>query len=101
MTQFLGDIAGILEIFAIAAGLVLLHAASKEPAAKFMKAAGLVLVVGGIGVGLCTTWYWFKYHAAGDFDRAVPHHMQMSPGAMAGAHMMPAMHVNPQASCAP
>jgi len=47
MTQFIADIAGMLEVFAIAAALVLLHKASKEAPAKLLKAAGLVLVVGG------------------------------------------------------
>lgn len=69
MTQFLGDIAGMLEIFAIAAGLVLLHKAG-EQSAKLLKLAGVVLIVGGIGVGLCTSWYWFKYQAAGELDHA-------------------------------
>ena len=68
MAQFLGDIAGMMEIFAVAAGLVLLHRASKDESAKLLKAAGVVLVIGGVGVGLCTTWYWLQYHSAGAFD---------------------------------
>lgn len=67
MTQFLADIAGMLEVFAVAGGLVLLHRARKE-SAGLLKAAGLVLVVGGVAVGLCTSYYWFKYQANGDFD---------------------------------
>lgn len=54
MAQFTADIAGMLEIFAIAAGLVLLHRASKEAPANLLKAAGWVLVVGGVVVGACT-----------------------------------------------
>ncbi|MCB9540058.1 MAG: hypothetical protein H6704_27915 [Myxococcales bacterium] len=92
MAQFLGDVAGMLELFAIAAGLVLLHEASKEPAAKLLKAAGLVLVVGGIAVGLCTSFYWFKYQAAGNFERAMPIHVQVSPGSVPGTHMVPGVH---------
>jgi hypothetical protein len=68
MAQFTADIAGMLELFAIAAGLVLLHRAGKEAPAKLLKAAGWVLVAGGIVVGACTTFYWFKYQSRGDFD---------------------------------
>jgi hypothetical protein len=70
MAQFLADIAGLLAIFAIAGGLVLLHRASKEAPAKLLKAAGWVLVAGGVIVGLCTSYYWFKYQSRGDFDSA-------------------------------
>ena len=70
MAQFLADIAGLLEIFAIAGGLVLLHRASKEAPAKLLKAAGWVLVAGGVIVGLCTSYYWFKYQSRGEFDSA-------------------------------
>lgn len=79
MAQFLGDIAGMLEIFAIALGLVLLHRAAKESPAKLLRAAGLVLVVGGLLVGICTGWYWLKYQLAGDFDRASMWHPWMEP----------------------
>lgn len=36
MAEFLGDIAGMLELFAVAAGLVLLHRASREAPATHM-----------------------------------------------------------------
>ena len=68
MAEFTADIAGMLELFAIAAGLVLLHRAGKEAPAKLLKAAGWVLVVGGIVVGACTTFYWFKDVSRGEFD---------------------------------
>ncbi len=70
MAQFTADIAGMLELFAIAAGLVLLHRAGKEAPAKLLKTAGWVLVAGGIVVGACTTYYWFKYQSRGEFDTA-------------------------------
>ncbi len=43
MAQFTADIAGMLELFAIATGLVLLHRAGKEAPAKLLKAAGCSL----------------------------------------------------------
>lgn len=70
MAEFLGDIAGMLEIFAIAGGLVLLARARKEAPARLLAAAGWVLVVGGISVGLCTSYYWFRYQSRGDFAAA-------------------------------
>jgi hypothetical protein len=88
VAQFLGDIAGMLEIFAIALGLVLLHRASKEAPARLLKAAGWVLIVGGIAVGVCTSWYWVSYQAAGDFDRASSWQSRME----SGSQIWPGMH---------
>ncbi len=81
MAQFLGDIAGMLEIFAIAGGLILLHFAAKERA-KLLSAAGWVLLAGGILVGACTLSYWFKYNSQDEFDHAHPQAMQMMDGEM-------------------
>lgn len=70
MAQFLADIAGMLELFAIATGLALLHRASKEAPAKLLKASGWVLLIGGILVALCTGYYWLRYQSRGEFDGA-------------------------------
>lgn len=80
MAQFFADITGILELFAIAGGLVLLHRASKDAPARLLKAAGWVLVAGGIAVGLCTSYYWLQYQSRGDFAGAYLGH----PGMMSG-----------------
>ena len=80
MAQFLSDIAGMLEIFAVAAGLLLLHRASKEAPARLMKVAAVVLLLGGVAVGLCTASYWFKYQKAGMFERNASWSMPMSDG---------------------
>lgn len=88
MAQFLADIAGMLELFAIAAGLVLLHRAAKDGPAKLLKAAGWVLVVGGVAVGLCTTYYWFKYQSRGEFDGAHMGYPKMMRGQGMGPGMM-------------
>ena len=76
MALFLGDIAGMLEIFAIAGGLILLHFAAKE-GAKLLRIAGWILIAGGIILGACTLFYWFTYNSQGGFDRMHPHAMQM------------------------
>ena len=75
MAQFLGDIGSVLELFAIAGGLVLLHVASKE-SARLLKAAGVVLVVGGIAAGVCTMTYWFHYQTTGQFEHATSTHQK-------------------------
>ena len=93
MAQFLGDIAWMLELFAIASGLVLLHVATIESHTKFLQAAGWLLVLGGLGTALCTGYYWFSYRAQGHFD--VVHArtpMPMSPGSMAPDRNMGSMH---------
>jgi hypothetical protein len=88
MAQFLADIAGMLEVFAIATGLVLLHRASKEAPAKLLKAAGWVLVVGGVSVGLCTSYYWFKYQSQGGFETTHMGYSETMHGSDMGSGMM-------------
>ena len=70
MAQFLGDIAFLLELALVAAGLGLLHV-GRDRAASLLRAAGWILVVGATGTALCTGYFWLRYHQAGDFDRAV------------------------------
>ncbi len=89
MSQFLGDVAGMLELFAIAGGLVVLHLAKKEAPAKLLQTAGWLLIVGGVAGTLCTGYYWFKFQAQGDFAHAMP--MRSMSGAMPGTATMPAM----------
>ncbi|MEA3247393.1 MAG: hypothetical protein U9Q74_14660 [Gemmatimonadota bacterium] len=88
MPQFVADIAGMLEIMAVAGGIVLLHRAGKDAAAGLLRLAGWILVVGGIAVGACTTYYWFQYRSQGAFQTA---HMmapgQMMPGVMGASGM--------------
>lgn len=69
MAQFLGDIAFLLELGLVSAGLVLLHA-GRERSARPLRAAGWILVVGATATALCTGYFWLRYHRAGDFDRA-------------------------------
>lgn len=70
MTQFLGDLAFLFELFAVAAGLVLLHRAREAPDAGLLRAAAWLLVVGGVGGAACTGYYWLRYQSRGDFDAA-------------------------------
>jgi hypothetical protein len=91
MAEFFADMAGVLELFAIAAGFVLLHRAGKEAPARLLRVAGFVLVIGGIAIGLCTTYYWFQYRARGDFQTA---HM-MYPGAMTPGVIAPGTMMGP------
>lgn len=78
MAEFLGDIAGILEVFAVAAGLYVLHIGRRE-GAWLIKASGTVLLVGGIVLGLCTGYYWVRYAQQGAFAHSCPAHSQMMP----------------------
>lgn len=67
MNQFTADIAGILEIAVIAAGLITLYFANKERSGLLRVAAG-VMIIGGIAVGSCTAYWWLKYYNQGGFD---------------------------------
>lgn len=70
MNQFTADIAGILEIAVIAAGLIILYFADKEKSA-LLKSAAWLMIIGGVAVGLCTTYWWFTYHGRGYFEHPV------------------------------
>ena len=101
MTQFLANIAGVLELVTVATGLVLMHRAGKEAPAGLLKVAGAVLIAGGILLGAATTTYWFRYWSHGDFAQAAPmtgpppHGPMMGPdqagreGAPRGRHQRP------------
>ena len=69
MAQFMGDIAFLLELGLVAAGLVLLHA-GRQRSAALLRTAGWLLIVGATATALCTTYFWFHYHGAGSFDHA-------------------------------
>lgn len=87
MAQFLGDIAFLLELFAVTGGLCLLYLAGQRAGAGLLRLAAYLLIAGGIAGALCTGYYWFKYQAAGDFDRAYPAVMQMMPEGMMKSDM--------------
>lgn len=93
------DIAGIFEIFAIAAGFIILHKAKKEQEPLFLKIAGITLIAGGVLIGLCTAYYSVVYGRAGYFHYPGmmgprsgmymnPGNMQMGPGMMQGTTPM-------------
>ncbi|MCH2546543.1 MAG: hypothetical protein MK052_02880 [Alphaproteobacteria bacterium] len=67
MNQFTADIAGILEIAVIAAGLITLYFANKEKSV-LLKSAAWLMIIGGIAVGACTAYWWLKYYNHGHFD---------------------------------
>ena len=72
MAAFLGDIAFLLGIVVAASGLLTLRCAAADPRPKLLKIAGIVLLVAGIGTAICTAFYYFKYHLAGDLEHPYP-----------------------------
>lgn len=70
MSQFFADFVFLLELVIIAGGMVILHKARRESPAALLRWAGYLLVIGGVVTALCTGYFWFKYHAQGDFDTA-------------------------------
>ena len=69
MSIFQLDTAFILEVASVAAGLITLHKAAKEPPAGLLRAAGFLLIVAGILSAACTVYFGIKYRGQGDFDR--------------------------------
>ncbi len=79
MAMFQLDIAFLLELALLAAGLVLLHF-GKQETAPLLRAAGVLLVVGSVLTAACTGYYGVRYHVQGGFDHAYPpHHEMMEP----------------------
>lgn len=79
MAAFLGDIAFLFGIAVAVGGLFTLHRAGTDPRPTLLKVAGVVLLLAGLGTAACTTYYYYKYHKAGDLDHPFP----VSAGAMA------------------
>lgn len=67
MAMFTAHIAFILEVLALAAGLIILHYACKLHA-KLIKAAGILLVIFSISGILCTGYYAMKYFLMGHYE---------------------------------
>ncbi len=74
MNQFTADIAGILEIAVIAVGLITLYFANKEKS-TLLKGAAWLMIIGGIVIGACTAYWWFKYHNHGHFEHPTSQQM--------------------------
>lgn len=79
MAQFLGDLAFLFELFAAAAGLLVLHRAASEAKPMLLRAAGWLLIAGGVGGAACTGYYWLHYQQRGDFDAAHGAHDASTP----------------------
>lgn len=72
MAAFLGDIAFLFGVVVAVAGLFTLHKAATDPRPALLKIAGIVLLVAGIGTALCTSYFYLKYHFAGDLEHPYP-----------------------------
>lgn len=69
MAEFLGDIAFMLEVFVLGVGLVILHF-SAEKNSNYLKWAGRIMATASVLGILCTSFFYFKYYFAGEFDHA-------------------------------
>jgi hypothetical protein len=76
MAMFMMHITFIFEVIAAAAGLVALHYAAQHKA-KLIKAAGIILVVFGIGSAACTWYYAAKYFFMGHYEHAYEFNITM------------------------
>lgn len=76
MALFLGHIAFLVAIFAIAYGLAFLQRSDAERR-RYDHIAGWLLVVFGTLNALCTAYYMFHYYSLGSFDQAYPFTAQM------------------------
>lgn len=70
MAMFLGHIAFILQMFALASGLILIRFSKENQ--RLGSLAGWILVIAGILGGICTLYYMLHYSSLGDFSHAYP-----------------------------
>jgi hypothetical protein len=98
MAAFLGDIAFLFGIVVAVAGLFTLHKAGADPRPALLKVAGVVLLVAGIGTALCTSYFYLKYHFAGDLEHPYPAMMHGKDGKMMMEKMMDKRMKNKQSS---
>ena len=76
MAEFLGDLAFMVEVFVLGLGLWFVFLGRKE-SSKLVTGAGWFMS-GAAAFGLiCTTFFYFKYWNAGEFDHAYPQHKMM------------------------
>lgn len=73
MAMFLGHIAFILQMFALATGLVLIRFNKENKGLSTL--AGWILVIVGILGAICTGYYMILYFYLGDFAHAYPQSM--------------------------
>jgi len=69
MVMFVAHIAFILELIALASGLIALHYADRLKA-KLIRLAGIILIVFGITGLACTSFYAIKYFLNGEYEHA-------------------------------
>jgi hypothetical protein len=69
MAMFTAHIAFILEIMALAAGLIALHYADRMQA-KLIRIAGMILVIFALTGIACTAYYAAKYYSQGAYEYA-------------------------------
>jgi uncharacterized membrane protein YeiB len=68
MAEFLGDIAFMIEVFALSIGLIVLHFNKKEKSVYLSWAGRLLSAFGVLGM-VCTGFFYIKYFFAGEFDQ--------------------------------
>lgn len=73
MAMFLGHIAFILQVLALATGLVLVQLGKENK--ELSSLAGWILVIFGILGAICTSYYMIQYFYLGDFAHAYPQMM--------------------------
>ncbi len=69
MAQFMGDLVLILELVIVAAGLYILAIAKKD-GSKLIKSSALLLIIGGVFMATCSTYFYMKYYFQGEFESA-------------------------------
>ena len=93
MAEFMGDFVVLLAMIVLGAGLWLLDVAKRDSRGTSAKLSAWVLILAGIGGGVCASSYMWAFRSAGDFDRAYPpallqvHDMEMMKKMM--SNMMP------------
>lgn len=100
MAEFMGDFVVLLAMVVLASGLWLFDVAKRDSRGTSAKLGAWVLILSGIGTGICASSYMWVFKSAGDFDRAYPpmmlqHDMKMMGGMMNSGMAPPAPQTPP------
>ena len=72
MAEFMRDFVVISAMVLLASGLWVLDLVKRDSRGLSAKLSAWVVILAGIGAGVCASSYMWVFRSAGDFDRAYP-----------------------------
>ncbi|MDX1442973.1 MAG: hypothetical protein R3270_04240, partial [Gammaproteobacteria bacterium] len=84
----LASIAFLIAVALLAAGILVYDRSRDSSASALVTTAAIVLLIGGLCGIYCSSYYFLKYHFAGELEHAAPVNATMMKPGMPGSGMM-------------